>query len=127
MLIAYFIVAGLLALANLAAGGGKLLQPKQRLYEQGMRYTEDFAGWQIKLIGLAEVLGAVGLVLPLALDAAGALPGWIGLLSPIAAICLGVLQLAALVVHVRRKEPFVPNLVFIVFSIAAAVLGFLVA
>lgn len=118
MLIAYWIVAGLAALAFLAAGSMKLARPKEALHTSGMKFVEDFAGWQIKLIGLAEVLGAIGLVVPMA-------TGIAPVLSPIAGIGLAIIMIGAIVVHVRRKEPFVPNIVLFALPTAAAVLGFL--
>ena len=73
----------------------------------------------MKLIGIAELLGAIGLVLPMLLNVAP-------ILSPIAAAALTVVMVGAVVVHVRRKEAFVPALVLAVLSAVAAVLGFLV-
>ncbi|MFT4284609.1 MAG: DoxX family protein [Protaetiibacter sp.] len=117
MLIAYWIVAGLTALAFLAAGGMKLARSKEQLAASGMAWTEDFSSVQIKLIAAAEVLGALGLVLPMA---TGVAP----VLSPIAAVCLAVLMVGAAVVHLRRHEPPIP-LALVALSAASAVLGFL--
>lgn len=97
MNITLWIIAGLLAVAFLAAGAMKLAQPKAKLAESGMAWTEDFSDSQVKLIGLAEVLGAVGLILPAALDIAP-------ILTPIAAAGLTLLMLGATVVHARRGE-----------------------
>jgi len=119
MLIAYWIVAGLTALIFFAAGLNKLIRPKDALAASGMAYVEDFTAWQVRLIGLAEVLGAVGLILPMAL---GILP----VLSPIAGIGLVIIMVGATVTHVRRKERFIPTLVLLALAAASAVLGFLV-
>jgi sugar phosphate permease len=51
----------------------------------------------VRLIGLAEILGALGVVLPEA-------TGHYVWLTPLAAACLVVLQLLAIIVHVRRGE-----------------------
>lgn len=118
MVIAHWIIAGVLALAFLAAGGMKIARPKAALAEGGMGYVEDFSGGTIKLIGFAEVLGAVGLILPKLLGIAP-------VLSPIAAIALAILMVGAISVHVRRKESFTPPLFLGLIAIAAAVLGFL--
>jgi hypothetical protein len=40
---ALWIVAGLLAVALLGAGGGKLTQPKDKLAAAGMGWAEDFS------------------------------------------------------------------------------------
>ena len=97
MNITLWIIAGLLAAAFLAAGAMKLAQPKAKLAESGMAWTEDFSDSQVKLIGLVEVLGAIGLILPAALDIAP-------ILTPIAAAGLALLMLGATVVHARRGE-----------------------
>jgi UDP-N-acetylmuramyl pentapeptide phosphotransferase/UDP-N-acetylglucosamine-1-phosphate transferase len=47
-------------------------------------------------------------------------------LSPVAAVCLAVLMLGAVVVHARRREPVTPPLALLVLAVAAAVLGFVV-
>lgn len=117
MTIAYWILAGLLALAFLLTGAMKIARPKESLGAT-MAWTEDFSQAQIRLIGLAEVLGAVGLILPRAL-------GIVPVLSPIAAVGLVVVMAGAVITHVRRKETFVPPLVLGVLAVATAVLGFL--
>ena len=63
MNIALWIAAGLLAVAFLAAGLAKLVQPREKL-ASNMGWVEDFSDGPVKLIGLLEVLGAVGLILP---------------------------------------------------------------
>lgn len=118
MIIAYWIVAGLLALVFLATGSMKIARPKDALATSGMTYVEDFGSAQVKLIGTAEVLGAIGLILPKLLDV---LP----VLGPVAAIGLVILMIGAIATHVRRHEQFVPPLALAVLAAAAAVLGFL--
>ncbi len=97
MVVAYWIVAAVLAIAYLAAGGMKLARPKDRLVAAGMGFAEDFAPAPVKLIGLAEVLGALGLILPPLTRIAP----WLAI---VAAIGLVVVQLGAIVVHIRRGE-----------------------
>lgn len=97
MHVALWAAAGVLAALLLVAGLTKGLQPKDRLYEQGLTYVEDFPGWLIRTLGWAEVLGAVGLILP-------GLVGVAPVLVPVAAICVGVTMVGAVVVHLRRGE-----------------------
>ena len=97
------------------AGLMKLTQPKAKLAESGQAWTEDFTDGQVELIGLVEVLGAIGLILPAALDIAP-------ILTPIAAAGLALTMLGATVVHARRGET--SNLVF---TLALAALAALVA
>ena len=119
MIIAFYIVAGLAAVAFLGAGLMKLARPKPALQTAGMAWVDDFAGGTIKVIGFAEVLGAIGLILPM-------ITGMAPILSPIAGICLAIIMIGASVVHVRRKESPAAPIVLAILAAAAAVLGFLV-
>ena len=117
MLIAFWIVSGLVALAFFAAGLMKLVRPKAALAASGMAWTEDFGEPTLKVIGAAEVLGAIGIVLP-------ALTGIAPILSPIAASALALVMVGAIVVHVRRKENPTANVVLLLLAVTSAVLGF---
>ncbi|WP_396668260.1 DoxX family protein [Microbacterium sp. R86528] len=120
MLIAYWIVAGLLALVYLAAGATKLFQPKEKL-AASMPWTEDFSAAGVKAIGAVELLGAVGLILP-------AITGIAPILAPLAAVGLVVVQIVAIIVHVRRGETkaLPVNIILAALAVAAAALGFAV-
>jgi DoxX-like family len=117
MLIAFWIVSGIVALAFLATGLMKVTRPKEALAASGLAWTEDFTEPTVKLIGAAEVLGAIGIVLP-------ALTGIAPILSPIAASALALVMVGAIVVHVRRKENPTVNIVLLILAAASAVLGF---
>jgi uncharacterized membrane protein len=117
MLIALWIITGLLALAFLGAGVLKLVRPRSALVDGGMPWAADYSPAVIKAIGAIEVIGAVGLVLPMLTSIAP-------LLSPIAALGLTIMMVGAVVVHARRREPIAPPLVLAILSAAAAVLGF---
>lgn len=113
MVIALWIASALLTLSNLGAGTFKLVTPRAKL--TGMQpWTNDFTAPQIKLIAVAEVLGALGVILPL-------LTGILPIMTSIAAFAIAALQGGALVVHVRRKELFVPNLVIIAIALFVGV------
>jgi uncharacterized membrane protein YphA (DoxX/SURF4 family) len=111
MNIVFWIVSALVALAFLAFGTMKLTQPKEKLAPQ-MHWVEDMSLNTIRGIGLLEVLGAIGLILP---RLTGILP-W---LSSLAAIGLILTMIGGAIVHLRRKEPIVPNLIFGVLSAVA--------
>lgn len=96
MNIALWIVAGLVALGFLFAGVNKIAQPREKL-QQSMAWVEDFSPTQIKLIGAAEVLGAIGLIVP-------PLTGIAPILAPIAATGLVVVMVGAAITHLRRGE-----------------------
>ncbi len=97
MNIALWIIAGLLAVASLAGGAMKLIQPKTKLAAYGWEWVEDFSAGTVKAIGAVEVLAAVGLILPAALDIAP-------VLVPLAAAGLVLLMIGAIITHRRRHE-----------------------
>jgi uncharacterized membrane protein len=90
-------VAGLLALAFVAAGVMKLTQPKAKLATSGMPWTVDFGQGTIRGIGLLELLAAVGLILPAVLNLA------LGVV-PVAALGIAAIMFGAAITHLRRKE-----------------------
>jgi uncharacterized membrane protein YphA (DoxX/SURF4 family) len=96
MLIAVWIVSGLLALAYLFSGGAKVVRPHSKV-KLTMEFAEDFAPWQVKVIGILEVLGAIGLIVPELTHIAP-------ILTPIAATGLVVIQVVAIIVHLRRHD-----------------------
>ncbi|MGO1591722.1 MAG: DoxX family protein [Ancrocorticia sp.] len=119
MLIALWIVNVLLALAFLGAGSLKIIRGKEQLQQSGMAWTEDFPAAMIKTIGTLEILGALGLILPLATDIAP-------ILTPIAAVGLLITMAGAIFTHTRRHEAATPPIALAVLSIISAVLGFIV-
>lgn len=113
MNIASWIIAGLLAAGFLASGTMKLCQPKEKVVASGADFLAGFSPGSIKVIGALEVLGAVGLILPAALDVAPFLVAW-------AAVGLIAMVVGAIIAQLRchQTEPMVPNL------IAIALIGF---
>jgi uncharacterized membrane protein YphA (DoxX/SURF4 family) len=94
-----WIIAGLLAVAYLIGGGGKLIMPKEKIaaMSRSARWIEDFSGGSVRAIGALEVLAAVGLILPAALDIAP-------VLVPLAALGLVLLMAGAVITRIRRHE-----------------------
>ena len=92
-----WIVQGLLALIFLSAGSIKLSKPKNVLREKLGDWVDQYTDLSIKLIGLVELLGALGLILPMAINA---LP----ILTPLAAIGLAMTMAGAMKVHLQRNE-----------------------
>jgi uncharacterized membrane protein len=119
MLIAVWIVSGFLAVAYLLSGGTKVVRPHSEV-KKIMEFAEDATPWQVKTIGVLEVLGAIGLVLPELLHVAV-------LLTPVAAVGLALVQVAAIVVHRRRRDDprmLWVNLLLLVMAIFVAVARF---
>lgn len=115
MNVVLWIIAALLALVFVASGAMKVLRPKAQLKESGLGWVDDFGDGTVKVIGLADVLGGLGLVLP-------ALVGVAPILVPIAAVALIALMIGALITHGRRKEtPMVAvNIVLVVLLAVVA-------
>lgn len=110
MNVALWIAQVLLALAFLGAGAMKLTQPKEKL-EPTIGWVADFSQPAVRLIATAEVLGALGLVLPAA-------TGIATVLTPLAATGLAAVMVGAVITHARRSEPqmIVVNLVLLVIA-----------
>lgn len=106
----------LLAALFLMAGATKLTQPKEKL-EPRMSWVGNVTSANVKLLAAAEVLGALGLILPWALGIAK-------VLTPLAAVGLAVVMVGAVAVHVRRKEPWYMQAVLFVLAVVVAVLRF---
>jgi hypothetical protein len=62
--VALWIVQGLLAALFLFAGSTKLILPIDALMSMGSPNQIVLPGWFLRFIGVAEVLGAIGLILP---------------------------------------------------------------
>jgi uncharacterized membrane protein YphA (DoxX/SURF4 family) len=91
-----WIVQGVLAAMFLTAGTLKLTQPRAKL-ESFMPWVQDFSDPIVKLVGVAELAAAAGLILPAALDKAD----W---LTTFAASGLALLMLLAGIYHSRKAE-----------------------
>lgn len=109
-----WVLQGLLALTFAGAGAVKLTQPREKLAATLGDWVNDMPGL-IKPLGAAEVLGAIGLVLPW-------LTGIAPILTPLAAVGIALTMAGAIVVHARRGE--FPKLAV---NVVLAVMALLVA
>ena len=96
MNIALWIVAGLLALAFLLAGVMKATRPLDTL-KKNMTWVTVVPPWFVRFIGVAEILAAIGLILP-------AITGIQQWLVAAAAVGLVIVMLSAAFFHAGRKE-----------------------
>ena len=99
---ALWIVQVLLAIAFGMAGGMKLITPIAELSANGMGFVNDVPELLVRFIGLSEVLGAIGLLLPAALRIAPKL-------TPIAASGLLIIMVLASVMHISMGELPIPT------------------
>jgi DoxX-like family len=116
MNLALWIVAGLLAVVFLVASA-KPFVPKEKMagMSASSRWVEDFSPGALKAIGALELLVAVGLILPAALDIAP-------VLVPLAAVGAALLMVGAVNMRLRRgeKATIVPDLVYLAMAVFVA-------
>lgn len=115
--IAYWVVAGLLALLYLFAGGRKVAESRERLRPM-MGWVDAVPMPLVRTIGVLELLGAAGLILP---PLTGIAPG----LAVAAAIGLVLVQVGGMITHLVRGEARLIglNIVLLVAAAVAAWLG----
>ncbi|MFG2004345.1 DoxX family protein [Spirillospora sp. NPDC048911] len=94
--VAYWIIAALLAAFYLYAGGKKAIQSQEQLLPM-MGWVDRVPMPLVRLIGVLEVLGAAGLILP-------PLTGIAPWLAIAAAIGLVLIQVGGIAVHLSRGE-----------------------
>lgn len=90
-----WVFSGVLAVVFLATGVSKAF-----FYERARTlfpWVSDVPRGLVQGIGIAEILGALGLILPVATGRSA----W---LTPVAALALGLLMFSAVMFHLRRRE-----------------------
>jgi uncharacterized membrane protein len=110
--ILWVLQAALAAVFGLA-GVMHVTQPKEKLRPM-LPWVEDFSPGQLRLIGVVELLGALGLILP-------AVTGIAPVLTPLAATGLAITMLGAAATHVRRREPSAVAVNVALLAIAAVI------
>lgn len=92
-----WIAQGILALMFLMAGMSKSTQSIEKLLKSGISWADRFPISTVRFIGIAELLGGLGLILPLLLNL-------YPILTPIAACALGLVMVLAIFHHAKHKE-----------------------
>lgn len=95
--IGLWVVQVLLAALYASAGYAKLTQPIAALATMNMTWAPDLPELFVRFVGLMEILGAIGIILP----AATRILPW---LTPTAAVGFTIVQLSAIVLHATRGE-----------------------
>jgi putative oxidoreductase len=113
--IGLWVAQALLAAMFLMAGATKLMSGSAELVAMGMGWAENAPFLLIKFIGLAEVAGALGLILP---AATRIMPD----LTKLAAAGLAVIMVLAAGLHITRGEFEVVPVNVILFALAAFVI-----
>ncbi len=104
----------MLGLAFVAAGYTHGFNSEKARSQQGMQWMSAVPKGLLTFIGMAEILGGIGLIAP---AATGILP-W---LTPLAAAALALMMLLAMGFHAMRRE--YPSIVInlVLFAVAAFV------
>ena len=116
MNIALWVAQVLLAGMYGMAGGMKTFQPDGVRKNLQMTWAHDKQDGYIRFVGVSELLGALGLILPI-------LTGILPWLTPLAAVGLSIIQLLAIfMVHLPKKEyQVIPvNIVLLALSVFVA-------
>jgi uncharacterized membrane protein YphA (DoxX/SURF4 family) len=96
MNVVLWIIQGLLAAVFIMAGWGKISSSVAQHIADGHIQPGD-AVWPIRMLGVAEWLGCIGITVPW-------LTGILPILTPVAAAGFALIMAAGLVIHIRKKE-----------------------
>jgi putative oxidoreductase len=113
---ALWIAQVVLAIFMLMPGSLKLMNSIEELIAKGkgrMDWAEDISATNMKIIGLLEVLAAIGLILPMAI-------GFYPILTPLAAVGVILTMIGAISLHLKRgDEPksWMINVVIILLAV----------
>ena len=91
-----WIIQSLLAAFFIMAGFGKIRSSKKQHIADG-HIKPEASIIPIRILGILELLGCIGIVIPWLTDVAP-------ILTPITAVCFCLVMLGALVVHFKKKE-----------------------
>jgi uncharacterized membrane protein YphA (DoxX/SURF4 family) len=112
MNIALWVAQALLALMFLMAGSMKAFQYQKA--KESLPWVKDAPKGLVTFIGVAEILGALGVVLPL-------LVGLPAILTPLAAAGLALVMLLAAGFHLKRGENKAIGMNLVLAALAAFV------
>jgi uncharacterized membrane protein YphA (DoxX/SURF4 family) len=92
-----WVLQGITAFIFMFSGINKSVYSEKTLVSKGQTGVEGLPLMLIRFIGITEISGATGLVLPMLLNIYPKLTG-------ISAICLALIMIPAAVIHYKRKE-----------------------
>jgi uncharacterized membrane protein YphA (DoxX/SURF4 family) len=109
-----------LAIAFSYSGIMKCSQSRERLVSIGQTGVDGLSYPLIRFIGISEILGVIGIIIPW-------LTGILPLLTPITALCFAFIMVLAAPIHYRRREftSVGVNVVLFVISVFVAYMRFL--
>lgn len=92
-----WIIQIFLAFTFIYSGICKSIYPIKTLVSKGQTGVEDLPLGMVRFIGVIEILGSFGLILPRLLNIYPTLVS-------ISAVCLGLIMIPAGIIHYKRKE-----------------------
>jgi hypothetical protein len=110
-----WIFQGILSLAFLYSGLNKSILSQQQLIAKGQTGVVNLSAPVIRFIGISEVLGAIGIIVP-----------WVTNIWPeltvVTAICFAVIMVLAAQIHYKLHEPrnVATNIVLLVLAVFVA-------
>ena len=102
-------------------GFQKIFMPLPDLIEQGMLWIEDFPAWQVRTIGILEVLGVFGLIFPYIIKT---LPK---IIVAIASGSLAFTMVGSIITHISRGDvimSIIINSILFLMAVLIAVFRF---
>ena len=111
--ISLWVAQGLLATAFGMAGFMKLIMPTEELIAKGMGFVSEYGVGMVRFIGISEVMGALGLILPAVLRIKP-------ILTSMAAIGIAIIMVLAAVYHFSHNEPIMPTIILLVLALFVA-------
>ncbi|MBV8994767.1 MAG: DoxX family protein [Pseudonocardiales bacterium] len=116
---AVWICQAVMAALFLASGSAKISMPRDRLLATGQTGITPFPMPVVRATAVAELLAAVGLIVPWA-------SGVVPMLTPLAAVGLAAVMVGAAGSHLHLREPLTAgaNMVILVVCVLIAVARF---
>lgn len=94
----------------------KLTEPKKKMIEK-KQLPPDGNPIPIRALGLLELLGIIGIIVPY-------LTGTLTILTPITAVCFGIVMIGAFIVHANKHEYKVLPLIVLALALSLVVAWF---
>lgn len=108
--IVLWVVQGLLAAAFGLAGFMKMTAPLDELAKNGMTFVNEYSSGMVRFIGISELIGAIGLIIPSVFR-------FKPVLTPLAALGLAIIMVLATIYHIMHKEPFISSAIIFALTV----------
>jgi uncharacterized membrane protein YphA (DoxX/SURF4 family) len=106
-----WVIQALLAAFFIMPGIGKISSSKQKHIEDGHLKAGNSI-IPIRILGILELLGCIGIIVPWLTDIAP-------VLTPVTALCFCLIMLAGIIIHTQKKEYKMLPILVAVFMLAA--------